>query len=107
MIFQVKNYLTPEYWNTLSREGNEFYVELAKKYIDQKNSDKPKVLIRGFIQENVDFVNTEKGMDAEASAKETQNFVLEFLADLFSEQGVTKEEIVDVWHDIFWSGIDH
>jgi len=104
---QMNNYLTPEYWNTLSREGNDFYVGLAKKYIDKKSSNKPKVLIREFIKENVDFVNSEAELDAEAGSKETQNVVMEFLTELFSEQGITEEEVVNVWQDVFWSGIDH
>lgn len=102
---QINEYLSPGAWNTLSQQGNDFYVELAKKYIDKKNSGKPKDFIREFIHENVDFINSEAEIDAEASAKETQNVVMEFLTVLFSDQGVAKEEVVDIWHDVFWSGI--
>jgi hypothetical protein len=103
----MDNYLLPEYWNTLSPEGNNFYVALAKKYIEKKGTEAPKILITKCIQENVDFVNSDAELDAEASAKETQSVLMDFLTALFSDQGVTEDEVTDIWQDIFWNNISH
>lgn len=101
----MDKFLDLEYWNTLSKEGNQFYVSLAKKYINERSKHEPIMLIRSFMAENLMFINSEAELDAEAAAKETQNVMIEFLSELLQEEGVERDKVVEVWNEIFWDGI--
>lgn len=94
----------PTYWNTLSEEGEKFYNKLAQKYIKLAiaRTDKPEVIIAAFIKENLDFINSEDGKLSDAYAKETQNLIIEFLSEIFSDE-LTSDDVASIYQEIFWN----
>lgn len=96
----------PESWQTLSKEGEIFYNELAKKYVAKVGTEKPAVLIYNFVKENVAFVNSPEGDKSDASTKETQNTIIEFLSELFKNHGIEEDDVVEIWQEVFWSEIN-
>lgn len=92
----------PTFWETTTEEGDAFYTALAKKYISLKKTDTPENIIRQYIVENINFVDSEKGSESDASAKETQNRIIDFITELFSDLAITEDFVLDIWHDEFW-----
>jgi hypothetical protein len=97
----LKSITAPTFWEATSEEGEKFYTDLANKYINLKGSDTPENLIRHYIIENVKFTNSEEGLDADASAKETQHRIIDFITELFSDT-VDEDFVLDIWHEEFW-----
>ena len=100
----MKRFLELEHWNTLSEEGNIFYVGLAKKYINNKGSQTPVETIENFIKDNIVFLDSEEEMYADASSKETQEVVREFLRELLHDENVD-DEILKTWEKLFWQNL--
>ena len=94
--------MIPEHWGTLSKEGEEFFNQLAHKAIkDLKNLD-IKIVLNNFLVENHKFSMTNN--DADASCKEVQLTVQEFLTNLSSTSEFTEEDILYFWQITFWEG---
>jgi len=93
--------LKPESWGTLIPEYELIFDQLAIKYIKLFNTNTltAKLLVTNFSKEAVLFINSEKGIECEASAKETIIPIIDFLIELLKTTKITKEEIICLWQD--------
>jgi hypothetical protein len=93
----------PTYWKSITKEGNGFYTETAQATILKLEAGElPEKLILNFLSLNIKFVDSTIGLDADASAKEVQNKVVEFLTTLFTPYGYTEEDIIQRWQTSFY-----
>jgi hypothetical protein len=97
----MENPLKPESWGTLIPEYELIFDQLAVKYIDLFNTNTltAKLLVTDFSKEAVLFINSEKGIECEASSKETVIPLIDFLIELLKTTTITEEEIISLWQE--------
>lgn len=98
----MNNITIPTHWEAFGK-GNEFYTKIANEALESLNKGiKPETVILNFLDKNIKFVDSPTGREVDASVKEVQNRVIDFLTELSEPYGYTEEDIVDRWQNSFY-----
>lgn len=98
----MQKIVIPTYWETFE-DGNAFYTQIATEaYEALEQGLNPENVILSFFHKNRTFVDSEKGQEADASAKETQNRLIDFITEITETYGYKEEDIVSFWENTFF-----
>ena len=96
----MKN-IIPESWQCLTEEAEDFFNNLANKYIEKSKVLKDLDLIKEYTVEAIAFIYSDTGQEAQTTEKEVVIEILDFLSAL-TKNNVSDDEIVDIWQDKFY-----
>lgn len=92
----------PTYWESFET-GDSFYTNLANEAVESLNNGVDiETVVLTFLDKNIKFVDSPEGQDADASVKEVQNRIMEFLTQLSEPYGYTEEDIIERWQNSFF-----
>ena len=75
----MDNSIIPESWQTLTKDGEVFFNNLANKYIEKAKDNNNITLVKEYSIEAVKFINSDDGQEADASVKEVTIEIIDFL----------------------------